>query len=123
MDLIEFLRIRLDEDEQYAAESIGREWELLTAFRFSDPADKGEIHLGEDRYVATPNVETARHIALHDPARVLREVEGKREIIEDCEGTILGYVHAETRDRAVGVLRNLASIWSDHPDYQEEWRP
>ncbi len=45
-----------------------------------------------------------RHIARHDPARVLRECEAKRRIVEGHK-----------------TLRALASVYSDHPDYDEAW--
>jgi hypothetical protein len=52
------------------------------------------------------------HIARHDPARVLADVEAKRRIVEwDAEQPV---------DR--GVLNILASVYADHPDYREEWR-
>jgi Family of unknown function (DUF6221) len=66
--------------------------------------------------------------AVYDPVRVLREVEAIRAIIKlrgeafdprfDDDPWNAGY------DRAMwGVLGNLAAVWSDHPDYRQEWKP
>lgn len=47
-------------------------------------------------------------------ARALAECEAKRRIIQACDydGMTADY-----------VLATLAEIYSDHPDYREEWRP
>ena len=59
------------------------------------------------------------HFALHDPARVLRQAAAMREILRAYDDALTfgrgerGYV-TRTLEK---VLANLASIWSDHPDY------
>ncbi|MDX2667408.1 DUF6221 family protein [Streptomyces stelliscabiei] len=67
------------------------------------------------------------HAARHDPARVLREVEAKRSIIEQHER------YAAERRRMMGgwdpqsddspILAALAAVYADRPGYREEWRP
>jgi len=70
-----------------------------------------------------------RFIAEHDPARVLREVEAKRATVRRCAARMNELdVHRNglVSPRALlarQVLMNLAAVWSDHPDYDEEWRP
>lgn len=104
-DLLTFLNARLDEDERVALGARGRTW---------TPEDLAggitEFHSG-----------TFEHIARHDPARVLREVEAKRRIIGLCVGTLededYGLVLAQE------VLQRLALPYAEHPDYREEWRP
>ncbi|NKS02638.1 hypothetical protein GS528_16870 [Rhodococcus hoagii] len=73
-DIVEFLRARLDEDEQMArsaASPDGYDW---------TPFGPGEDDFDrvEGTSVATASDDmadaSARHIARHDPARVLREV-------------------------------------------------
>ena len=64
------------------------------------------------------------HIARHDPARVLREVEAKRRIVD---------VAGRRLDRYIGTgaqvafewltLRLLALPYDDRDGYREEWRP
>lgn len=66
------------------------------------------------------------HVMLNDPARVLRQCEGLRAILEDYER-----YKAERRRAMNGwdnagdspIVKAIASIWSDHPDYQQEWKP
>lgn len=126
-DLATFIRARLDEDEQ-AAFRAGDEhpcWEYNR--------DRFEVHTAaEDGYpIATRRGETnsplcdvdGEHIARHDPARVLREVEAKRKLlaylteeIVDC--TCEAYGHHEDTG-----LRLLGACWADHPDYQPRWAP
>ena len=60
------------------------------------------------------------HIARHDPARVLAECEAKRRIVElfpDAAQDGDGW-----NDAGYSVLRDLAAVYADHPDYREEWR-
>lgn len=65
------------------------------------------------------------HIVRHDPARILREVEAKREIVRQADlylcdsGPGCGY----RTKHGHSVLRLLALPYDDHPDYREEWRP
>jgi hypothetical protein len=71
----------------------------------------------------------ATHIARWDPARVLGEVDAKRKILAEhriIDGrchvcTAIADGHA-TRFRApCWTLLALASVYSDHPDYDQEW--
>jgi hypothetical protein len=93
MTLTEFLRARLDED-QAAAEA------------WSTP-------------FSNPTAEQREHIARHDPARVLAEVDAKRRIIVECESLI--------DDPAVRAMETalclLALPYADHPDYDQTWKP
>ncbi len=64
----------------------------------------------------------AVHIARHDPARVLREVEATRALIAAIEhpdpnqGPEYGYGL-----RLALMFR--AAVYSDHPDYDQSWKP
>ena len=131
-DLVEFLRARLDEDEQTATAATSATFGEDPTWTSKDDgtgeqthgyvmADHTAIcgHDGDD--VLLP---VADHIARHDPARVLREVEAKRQLLTryevhrdaafpDYEG---GY--ASAMDDALAIL---AAVHSDHPDYQQEW--
>ncbi|MFD8010836.1 DUF6221 family protein [Streptomyces sp. NPDC058955] len=49
----------------------------------------------------------ARHVALHDPARVLREIEAKRRILNRHRHD--PWPHHD--------LHDLAAPYTDHPDY------
>jgi hypothetical protein len=108
-DLVEFLRARLDEDERVARQH------HLTNWHF----DGIKNHIVNDDGVTVAIVRTTQeHIQRHDPARVLREVEAKRRIIDLADS--LGYV---TNDAEPAILAALALPYADHPDYREEWRP
>ncbi|MBM4553967.1 hypothetical protein GS466_24875 [Rhodococcus hoagii] len=127
-DLVEFLRARLDEDEQTATAATSATFGEDPTWTSKDDgtgeqthgyvmADHTAIcgHDGDD--VLLP---VADHIARHDPARVLREVEAKRRIL-DLAGEISrsGAEFAEQDYRT--LTRSLAAVYSDHPDYQQEW--
>jgi hypothetical protein len=74
----------------------------------------------------------AGHIARHDPARVLREVDAKRKILA-LHGASIGGTWCVTCDPGSDVsgdagawypcltLRTLAAVWSGHPDYDPDW--
>lgn len=62
----------------------------------------------------------ADHIARHDPARALAEVEAKRRIVEGYR-----YLAADPelqRQAWTFALRCLALPYADHPDYADEWQ-
>lgn len=57
---------------------------------------------------------------LQKPSRVLAECEAKRGIMAECDGWDRELDQAGAV--ADTVLRVLATIWADHPDYRpEEW--
>jgi hypothetical protein len=64
------------------------------------------------------------HCTCEHPARLLREVAAKRAILAiaddqpeaDWDGR--QHTHWLTMDK---VLRALATVWQDHPDYRTEW--
>jgi hypothetical protein len=85
--------------------------------------------------------QVARHIALHDPARALREVAAKRAILAEhhptdwtaygehmCSRCVLDDDERHEDDHhwlpyPCPTVRALIAIWSGHPDYRQEWRP
>lgn len=132
--IVEFLAARLNEDEQaaMAASLKGHktwrtEYGELGDYQIVDDADRLIV---EELVNMTGQAE---HIALNDPASVLRDVEAKRQIIQahpmehskvsdftDCAACLdadsyLGYPCL--------TVRLLALPFADHPDYREEWRP
>ena len=130
MDLVEFLRARIGDDERIARETIhpGRtgEWE------FDEYEEDGQRrwHLLLDRIApglydtSGMGPSTMRHIARHDPARVLRDVEAKRLLlrghepeIHRCDGGDFAQGHADCR-----IKTALALAYADHPEFREEWK-
>ena len=103
MDIVEFLRARLDEDEAVARGG-------------ADP------YVLAERHGWVPVGAEWEHVARHgDPARVLREVEAKRRIIQEHVDQV------EMDDPCVPIvagerlLRHLGAVYADHPDYDPEW--
>ena len=113
-DLVAFLRARVAEDEaraRSAAESYGDRW----------TADASGGVRGSIEYVSVIGEPGSPddYVARHDPARVLREVDAKRRIVDRYAWL---REHGDTGD-AAWILPLLAAAYADHPDYREEWRP
>jgi hypothetical protein len=132
MDLVEFLRARLDRDERVARACAGASWTASPSGRIQVESEKGTNgQTPEDCFVAAAeNGAYAEHIARHDPARALREVAAKRQILDDYEKD----AWAMSRGRSdqtleavqaarLTVLRLLAQTYRGHPSYRDEWRP
>ena len=121
-DLVRFLRDRLDETAAKAEAARGDgdgRWHQDDADRYPGRIvdSKGGIVTFDE---GAPDEAQAAHIARHDPARVLAEVETKRRIIARVEN----HAFLMGRDEIHGdLLRLLALTYADHPDYREEWRP
>jgi len=103
--LIEFLTARLDEDEQLALRARGDYFSFEVLGRFSAVGD-------------------AAHVIRHAPARVLAEVEAKRQILADCMATIANAGAGPGEyGLALSTIQSLALPYADHDDYRQEWRP
>jgi hypothetical protein len=142
-DLIAFLTARLDEDAAASQSATGGPWraegDAVFAPNCQPPGFSRGIAVTRASYTGDvlDHPANADHIARHDPARVLREVTAKRAII----ATVFAYeakidgewacCHSateiaagfcpETRPDDIRALRELAAIWSDHPDYRNGW--
>ena len=133
-DLTAFLSARLDEDEATARGAKDSPWYV------------------EDSILAVAHTwpQEAAHVARHDPARALREVEVGRKRLTlylDAKETLAAALkkappdddpaaaHSYVRERinvnqASGRFTALetsvrldAMTYSDHPDYRQEWKP
>lgn len=163
-ELIAFLRARLAEDEQAARAATAGPWEWRHEHgELWQPKPDGWLDYSGE-YIAgpgdratlfgpgmTPHAD-AVHVARHDPARVLADIEAKKQTIS----TLLSAKHAvcedswytcpaatEERDggecgqddmrgepcecgrddRLITHLCLLALPYADHPEYDEAWRP
>lgn len=131
MELVDFLRARLDEDETAARAAadelggltLGGEWRYdgrcVEAVRERDMVAVGSQDFME------PGV--GEHIARHDPARVLAEVEAKREMLrihrryaDEPEQACLGCAGGISWE-ACPVIPLLAGPYRDHPDFDPAW--
>ena len=155
-DPIQWLLAQLNEDERIARAAGGRSeqtWEAdlsgkdplgqpswPVAVRYTtDGRLRGAVaHLpvtqerSEDRMV---------HIARHDPARVLREIDAKRQLIarggpfctSDCDEPGNEPMNPDTNWTtplehhfdcgAYEAAKVLAAVYADRPGYREDWRP
>jgi hypothetical protein len=131
MTLTEFLAARLDEDEATAlATSNGGKWHLDSEGNVQevDTHGAGAAYVAVGPYAAGLNEEDAAHIVRHDPARVLREVEAGRKILAEWQDNELerpgDITYTDGLADGLGLtVYYLACAWSDHPDFDEAWRP
>jgi hypothetical protein len=119
MTLVEFLEARLAEDELLATAATdgAADWHVLYSYR--DVRDGGGhyVVLADSRY---PTVGQAAHIARHSPARIQRQCEAARSVIADfLRLEALGDLSG--RSVVEAVLRELASVHGDHPDFDQTW--
>ncbi|MFE0470444.1 DUF6221 family protein [Streptomyces sp. NPDC058947] len=137
-DLVRWLGEQLDEDERMAKATTERqpydEWDAVGA---GDDDDAARSHWGVVRIARMAQSPAARslavHIARHDPARVLREIDAKRQLLDLHEPGEMEYVDGDVCmacDVRGGepfypckTLRLLALPYADRPGYREEWRP
>jgi Family of unknown function (DUF6221) len=144
-DLVAFLKARLDEDEararrklEAAAEWPGQVWVtprsegVVPSVAVAEDAPKAPRRIWPQDENAYPHVDhgwvvhdTATCVWSADEARrQLREVEAKR-LVMGIRDEALGGAAPDFRiaDVLEEALRCLAAVYSDHPDYDEAWRP
>ncbi|MFE3578728.1 DUF6221 family protein [Streptomyces vinaceus] len=141
-DLVQFLRARLDEDEQTARAAGGR-WMVLpvSGWVHTAPAPSDEWqHPGTDHHVASVPLDSDRaHIVRHDPARILAEVAWRRLTVDNYATLLQTFGHVDwaagkndpvlsgtlaARETLHSMLRGMATAsYADHPDYRTEWQP
>jgi hypothetical protein len=135
-DLIAFLTARLDEDAATALACLDINERVkvrrgLTPPRWLTSPDSSDItDAAGILRVRHTWVREGEHIARHDPARTLREVEADRKLLTaydevsryDTDEPEPEFAHG----RAVGLgeaVRMRAERFSDHPEYRTEWSP
>ncbi|WP_405636977.1 DUF3825 domain-containing protein [Streptomyces sp. NBC_00117] len=147
-DLVQWLGEQLDEDERIAWAAGGNVWR-----RQEYPSDAVAIYASNGEGVVYdegwPSEGQAEHIVEHDPARVLREIDAKRQVVSlyaeaveahaalrarmrevvDSDPDGFWRLHRqeseliETESRIRPVVRLVALPYADRPGYREEWRP
>lgn len=135
MDLTEFLAARLDEDQA----------EAHLAITEIDPEGEWAVSEwtgGVNHFVLTRSgamaaaaqVGTAPHIARHDPARALREIEAGRKLLAWYADSVdaaklfreklgTGTHMATAAESYLNAIRAAAAVYRDHPDYDPLWAP
>ncbi|UXM92517.1 DUF6221 family protein [Paenarthrobacter sp. JL.01a] len=134
MTITEFLQARIAEDEALATKAArGSDGEWHRGHGWMPDEDEcrveGDSIVIYDEGGHDPN--QAEHIARHDPARVLAECAAKRAIIElhrrlfaaphSICNRCTDYTTGDADDYPCDTLCALATIYKDHPDYQQEW--
>lgn len=150
-DLVQWLRAQLDGDERAAEAASPGPWHVN--------AESDEVLAVDGITVADGFALSSRqlratteHIARHDPARVLREIEIDRELLAEYERTLRSHEgHQRESARLAGSgdddvfrrnalrreadylpamlhilerwAKRKAAVYSDRPGYQESWRP
>lgn len=78
----------------------------------------------EHSWITAADAATAAFSHRFDPARMLREVEAKRAILDEhTNWTCCGDFNGQPQDALRTVVRHLATAYSDHPDYDPVWKP
>ncbi len=128
-DLVQWLRAMLDDDEQIARRATARQ-PGGESWVYGSEGVRASSGLG----VATRAVPVhGEHIARHDPARVLREIEAKRRILNEIVPRMnqmddqleaeFGTPSNPDPYESENLLRLLALPYADRPNYREEWAP
>ena len=151
-DLVAWLRAQLDADERTALAAL--RYDLPAAWvaehggvRTVEPYHRpGHVWDGQTVIVARvlgtvgefhAEMRNAEHIAVHDPARVLRQVAAMRKIANEHAPRTTSYLDApdELSCRRCGkadeypvpypcpTLQSLATVYADRDGYQPEWAP
>ena len=127
-----FIEARLREDEETARAAGGERWAYDGDDTLSPSSGEvyypdaprreisGNFHTvtrgNEEGTMPGVQPENGRHIARHDPARVLRQCAALRAIMR---------VNVDVADSDSGasiqIAEAIASIWSSHPDFRAEW--
>lgn len=155
MDIREFIAARLGEYEataRAAAEADPAPWTAETTdelgssrgTRYRDDHGFGVVIAADDvplwdtegSSALCMTAPTARHVAAHDPARVLADVAAKRQILDAYDRTVARFgdvlnspADTDTDASAFSArahmhltLRLLAAIDEDHPDFNPAWK-
>jgi hypothetical protein len=120
-ELITWLRAQLDEDERVALAATAGAWVVTTT---DGRSVCGVQALGRLNGIPATSVHCradAEHIARHDPARVLAEVEAKRRLLDLHDGWHSCGVWECDGD--CPTVRLLALPYAGRDGYDETWRP
>lgn len=124
MTVEEFVRARLDEDEQIAEAAVAGPARLEKTWQSVMWDDHGTylttVTDTNEVYLAPEIGRASDHIAGNDPDAVLRDIAGKRKILAECDAM-------DNRDawwlshHTCEIVAALAARWANHPDYQPGW--
>ncbi|MEU5742039.1 DUF6221 family protein [Streptomyces tendae] len=118
-DLVQFLHARLDEDERTARAATAGPWRANKHKYGAEVYTESGEGVAFDHDAGGVGWDDADFIAEWDPARVLREIDAKRRIVDRYAWL---REHGDTGGTA-WVLPLLALPYADRPGYRDEWRP
>lgn len=121
-DLVTFIRARLDEDRRLAIKAHAATENVQGVAEWYRSSTDGIGVTGTNNMILTDghgflDEHISDHVVAHQPTRVLRGVEAKRQLIAE-------FVNAYQQSTRAGLelaLRIAATEWSTHHDYQQEW--
>jgi uncharacterized protein DUF6221 len=122
VDLLQWLRAQLDEDERIARGADPGPWGSSSLGRHDQAAIRTGAPTSLIQFDGSRAAANGLHVARHDPARVLREIDAKRRMLDECERAV-DYDSRGMLSMAEDFLRLLAIPFADRPGFREEWRP
>ncbi|MBF6134318.1 hypothetical protein IU501_15075 [Nocardia otitidiscaviarum] len=132
-DIVRFIRARVDEDEHVAREAAdcpGPGWSHAL-YEDYPGVYISKIECEDDHFARVDYEEAAEHIARQDPGRVLRQCAMIRAMMRHAEAArvvddLADYDRGTTAYDGQKIddvmYRDIAALWSTHPDYREEWK-
>jgi hypothetical protein len=137
--IVEFIKAQLDLDERIARNAPGEHWEPQTEAWPESPEARVWTESATGREVEVCEaigVFAAAHIARHDPAAVLVEIEAKRYLLEWCAevtahfdwstlnqpGSLKHDPNARATHTAVVALQSMAAPYAGRPGFKPGWR-
>ena len=129
-ELVDYLLARLDEEED-AAKRAGFGWgaDWAAEDRFTDGYEYAVIVAqGSIDAVTSEDGDVVRHIAIHDPARVLAEIAAKRAVLDHAERRCSDAATSGDPSACLiagGVLEaveRLAQVYAGRDDFDPAWR-
>lgn len=117
-ELVAWLRARVDEDEAIAFATINAT-DRAKPPRWVYTDDRSIRDTSRDAILRVKHTwnQEAAHITRHDPARVLRDIEAKRAILDGIVSPM------DWTPQMQAVVRHLAAVYADKDGYREEWAP
>lgn len=127
-DLARWLGQQLDEDERIARGADPGPWKSESLGRHDQAAIKLAAPTSLIQFDGSRAAANGMHVSRHDPARVLREIDAKRQLLnlyaEVAANDVDDVEYANGWANALGVaVRLLAAPYSDRPGFREEWSP
>jgi len=129
-DLAKFLAARLDDDEDYAR-TMTKVGERNAADATPDDVDAASavmVTLAAN-FMAKPEVVALMDRYAEDGTlppnnleRVLRDVAAKRAILAAYSASVRSFGEGLSVSHR-RLVQALAAVYSDHPDYRQEWKP